>query len=220
MTDEELATLIKAGNTERIPELWAKVEGFIRSRAAKLLGDCQCRNGCTIEDLLHSSYPAFIKAIEYFDPDNEKGGSFLKALSFFLPKSFTAALGQNSRHVDSVLDQAVSLDLRVNQYDDEDDSTLLDFIADDSAVQSFFKRENAVIHENVCNVLYPILDSLSIPQQDVIYARYWLGLTCAEIGQLYGVSRQRIHQIEQSALESIRSHPETSCLKDSGIFDG
>ena len=215
MTNEELAVLIKNGSTELTEKLWNRVHKFIRQQAARYVGKGDSRNGCTIDDLIQSSYPAFIEAIAYYDPDNEKGGSFLKALSFFLSRAFATALCGNS-----VLNQALSLDSEIasGTTNEESDSTLLEIVEDENASSAFDVVENELIQERMRSILYPLLDSLPIPEQEVLYARYWLGMTCAETGKQYGISRQRIHQIEQRAFENIRCRPEAHYLIECGIF--
>jgi len=215
MTNEELAICVKNGERDRIEELWGQVTFFIKKQAIKRLGADVSRNGCTVDDLVQSGYPVPLKAIDYYDPENEKGGGFLKALMFFLPNAFSKALGQNAQGRDSVLDQAASLDAPIKESSSPDgtNATFGDFIEDENSAVPFLRVEDELTHEALCDLLYPILDGLTAPQQEVLYARYWLNMTYAEIGLQYGISRQRVNQIEQSAIEALRRHPRIHALK-------
>ena len=49
-------------------------------------------------------------------------------------------------------------------------------------------------------------------EKEVIHLRYAEGKTLSEIGDIYGVTRERIRQVEQKALRKIeKANPEESC---------
>ena len=96
----------------------------------------------------------------------------------------------------------LSLDNRVN---DEDDATVGDLVADHSVEMpgaSIIKEENK---ETVIN----ILATLSDREKEVMVMRFGLEddnpKTLEEIGQHFGVTRERIRQIETKALRKLRN---------------
>lgn len=96
----------------------------------------------------------------------------------------------------------LSLDNRVN---DEDDATVGDLVADHSVEMpgaSIIKEENK---ETVIN----ILATLSDREKEVVMMRFGLEddnpKTLEEIGQHFGVTRERIRQIETKALRKLRN---------------
>lgn len=208
MTNEELVERIKKGETEKTAELWNRVYKLIRMRSNKWLNGRESVNGYSADDLIQTGFFAFLKAIEYFEP--EKGSSFALVLWFQLSTAFTYALQQNRKEESrDPLNRSTSLDI---QKGDNNELTLEDMVIDESATQEFRDIENLLTHKQLQAVLYPILDSLKISEQEVIYCRYWLGMTCREIAPQYNVSFQRINQIERSALKKIVNHPDAHRL--------
>ena len=207
MTNEELAERIKNGETEKIPELWDQVYKLIHLRAEKWMNGRESVNGHSVDDLMQTGFFAFLKAIEYFEPG--KGSSFAMVLWLQLSTAFRRVL-QLNRNEESrdPLNRSISLDNKIG----ESDGTFEDMVIDESATQDFHEIENLLTHKQLQAVLYPILDSLKISEQEVIYCRYWLGMTCREIAPIYKVSFQRINQIEKSALKHIVNHPDARRL--------
>ena len=105
----------------------------------------------------------------------------------------------------------LSLDNRVN---DEDDATVGDLIADHSVEMpgaSIIKEENK---ETVMN----ILATLSDREKEVMVLRFGLEddqpRTLEEIGQHFGVTRERIRQIETKALRKLRNPVRSKMLHE------
>ena len=113
----------------------------------------------------------------------------------------------------STLNTSTSLNAPVKE--DSDNETELEvFIEDEAALQAFYAVEDKIAHEQLCAVLYPLLNTVSPEGQEVIFAHYWLGLTFEEIGKQYGISRQRVHQIETKALNQLRCNPAVKQLQE------
>lgn len=87
---------------------------------------------------------------------------------------------------------------------DEDDSTLGDFIEDTNAVSP----ETAAIQNSLASSVKTIVCTLPDREQLVIRLRFGLDddnpLTLEEVGNILGVTRERIRQIESSALRRLR----------------
>ncbi len=97
--------------------------------------------------------------------------------------------------------------------DDDDRSTLGDFIADDKIPSPIQESSERILGEQVRD----ILDDLSPKERKILEMRHGLldGVyhTLEEVGKEFGVTRERIRQIEAKALEKIRTHEKSRRLK-------
>lgn len=97
--------------------------------------------------------------------------------------------------------------------DDDDRSTLGDFIADDKIPSPVQESSERILGEQVRD----ILDDLSPKERKILEMRHGLldGVyhTLEEVGKEFGVTRERIRQIEAKALEKIRTHDKSRRLK-------
>lgn len=97
--------------------------------------------------------------------------------------------------------------------DDDEKSTLGDFIADDKIPSPVQESSERILTEQVRD----ILDDLSPKERKILEMRHGLldGVyhTLEEVGKEFGVTRERIRQIEAKALEKIRTHEKARRLK-------
>ncbi len=97
--------------------------------------------------------------------------------------------------------------------DDDERSTLGDFIADDKVPSPVQESSERILTEQV----QQILDDLSPKERKILEMRHGLtdGIyhTLEEVGKEFGVTRERIRQIEAKALEKIRAHGKSQHLK-------
>lgn len=87
----------------------------------------------------------------------------------------------------------------------EDSSKIADFIVDEDSIAP----ENRVSQENLFEDIRKMLNQLSPKERDVLILRYGLDnngakKTLDEIGSQYGVSRERIRQIENRAISKLK----------------
>ena len=110
------------------------------------------------------------------------------------------------RKVMKIAKEPVSLEAPVG---DEEDSSLGDFIADESALQPL----DSAIHSNLKETCSKILSSLTPREERVLRMRFGIDMstdhTLEEVGQQFNVTRERIRQIEAKALRKLK-HPSRS----------
>jgi len=132
-----------------------------------------------------------------------------------LPEEIASEMGieiEKVRHIMKISQDTISLETSVG--DDDDESTLRDFIEDTETVLPSQNAGRQLLREYVKEVLV----ELSPREQKILKMRFGLedGVThtLEEIGQEFGVTRERIRQIEAKALERIRKHKESKRLED------
>ena len=123
-------------------------------------------------------------------------------------------IGADLDKVQTVLDisQAVgSLDVAV---DDDGETSVGDLIADTNAENPYYnmvKEANLQIVENV-------LSTLSTKEADILRMRFGINadkpMTLEEVGQHYGVTRERIRQVENKAIRKLRNPIRAKMLKE------
>ncbi len=97
----------------------------------------------------------------------------------------------------------ISIETPANQKDDS--SKIADFIIDDSHLTP----DTKVTQENLLTDVHKMLNQLNQKEKDVLIMRYGLDdngqkKTLDEIGSRYGVSRERIRQIETRAISKLK----------------
>ncbi len=99
---------------------------------------------------------------------------------------------------------------------DEDESELGDFVADDAVLEPFEEASEHLQQEGVRKAL----EALPERERQVIELRYGLTglepLTLEEVGRTFGVTRERIRQIENNTLKKLKRLPEAQMLRDAG----
>jgi len=97
---------------------------------------------------------------------------------------------------------------------DEDESELGDFVADEAVSEPFEKANEHLQREGVQRAL----DALPERERQVLELRYGLSgmepLTLEEVGEAFGVTRERIRQIENSTLKKLQHLPEAQVLRE------
>src|SRR3990167_4475899 len=131
-----------------------------------------------------------------------------------MPEEIATEMGvevEKVYQIEKISQDTISLELPVG--DDDDRSRLSDFISDDKIVSP----DQEVAHSILTDQITEILDTLSEKERKILEMRHGLldGTyhTLEEVGKEFGVTRERIRQIEAKALEKIRQHEKARRLK-------
>jgi RNA polymerase primary sigma factor len=130
------------------------------------------------------------------------------------PEEIADELQWTAREVKDILRIAqlpVSLEKPIGE---EEDSELGDFVEDEAAESPFERASENLRRENVRRAL----DALPPREREVIEMRYGLrghkARTLEEVGRAFGVTRERIRQIENNTLKKLEGLPEAQRLRD------
>jgi RNA polymerase primary sigma factor len=132
-----------------------------------------------------------------------------------LPEEIASELGlevSKVRYIQKISQDSVSLETPVGE--EGEDSILAEFIADDKVTSPSLDAARSLLK----NRLHEVLVDLTPREQKILALRFGLedGVThtLEEVGQEFGVTRERIRQIEAKALEKIRNHASLKKLRD------
>ena len=108
---------------------------------------------------------------------------------------------------------STSLIVRVGS-DDDDELTLSEFIKDEKSLTP----AQMAAHVLLKNKIHEILIDLTPREQEILKMRFGLEdeitHTLEEVGKKFGVTRERIRQIEAKALEKIKRHSKIRALEE------
>lgn len=132
-----------------------------------------------------------------------------------LPEEIAAEMNmevEKIRHIQKISQETVSLETSVGSEDDE--SVLGDFIEDTETIMPHHAASRKLLKTHITDVL----NDLTPREQKILKIRFGLedgvAHTLEEVGQEFGVTRERIRQIEAKALEKIREHQAIKKLRD------
>lgn len=116
------------------------------------------------------------------------------------------------RHIQKITQEAISLESPVG--DSDEDSTLGELIEDEKTLLP----SQFASHQLLRDQIRAIIKDLSPREQKILQMRFGLEdgatHTLEEVGKEFGVTRERIRQIEAKALDKIRAHERTQRLKE------
>ena len=131
-------------------------------------------------------------------------------------EDIAVATGLDAKLVNDLLaisEDVISFDSPVKKGEDSD-STFGDFIEDEST-----GPEEMIMQGSLKEAVDSLLDTLSDKERDIIERRFGLNnrkpMSLKEIGEVYGLTKERIRQIEKRALERLRTVSEE---RDLSVF--
>jgi len=180
--------------------------------------------GIPLMDLINEGNMGLIKAVEKFDV--KKGFKFisyarwwirhyiLKAIfeqstSIRMPLKYATKFSRDEQAADSdsieqlkILYHTSSLDQKLSE--DENSETILDTIDDGR----YTHPEEIVMEKSLRKIIYEVMEKLKPIEKEVIMRHFGLNgrrpLTLKEIGEKYNLTKERIRQIEHTALQKLR----------------
>ncbi len=124
-----------------------------------------------------------------------------------LPEEVAAEMGvpvDKIYHLIKISQDTVSIDTPLG--DEDDDSSLANFVPDEDTISPETSAARRILRDH----LNEIIGDLAVREQQILEMRFGLkdGVThtLEEVGKVFGVTRERIRQIEAKSLEKIRQH--------------
>ncbi|TSC94141.1 MAG: RNA polymerase primary sigma factor [Parcubacteria group bacterium Licking1014_1] len=117
-------------------------------------------------------------------------------------------------HIRKIAQKAISLETPVGEDKDKQDSILAEFVKDDKTIAPNTEAARKLLKER----LGEISSELTPRELKILYMRFGFedGVmnTLEETGEEFGVTRERIRQIQAKALEKLRKHKDLKKVKD------
>ena len=114
-------------------------------------------------------------------------------------------------YIQKISQEVISLESPVG--DDDEDSTLSDFIKDETSMSPDQLANLALLKDQIQEVLVDLTER----ERKILSMRFGLDdeipHTLEEVGKVFGVTRERIRQIEAKALQKIREHSKAKKLE-------
>lgn len=131
-----------------------------------------------------------------------------------MPEEIAAEMGlevDKVHYLSKISEKTVSLETPVGE--DEEDSILAEFVADEKTPLPSTEASREFLKEKIRE----ILKDLHPREKKILEMRFGLedGIshTLEEVGEAFGITRERVRQIENKALEKIRHHKDLKKLK-------
>ncbi|MBI4160176.1 sigma-70 family RNA polymerase sigma factor [Candidatus Wolfebacteria bacterium] len=116
------------------------------------------------------------------------------------------------RHIQKISQEVISLEAPVGE--DDEDLTLSEFIKDEKSLTPAQITAQTLLRDKIREILI----DLSPREQEILKLRFGLddGIphTLEEVGKKFGVTRERIRQIEAKALTKIKAHTKAEQLEE------
>ena len=129
-------------------------------------------------------------------------------------KEIAAHMGVELDKVQTVMDLAQATTSLDTPVDDEGETCMGDLIADHSAENPMAN----IIHEANSQIIAAVFDTLGAREAEILKMRFGINaekaMTLEEVGQHYGLSKERIRQIENKAIRKLRNPVRAKMLKE------
>lgn len=218
MSNEELVAAIKDGVTERMGELWERVEKLVKWKAKRVMTVLEGRPGCGVEfeDLYQSGYLAMVEAVNTYDP--AAGGTFSTWLMYHLKSVFAEMTGyRTQKGRQEPLNNYLSLDTPLT--DDSDSNNLMDVVADPAGMQWRESIEESMWRKELQEAVEAALLTVPAQYREILRLRYWEDMTLEDVGNLRGISKERVRQMENKGIRILRQPKTASQLYTFCNFD-
>lgn len=132
-------------------------------------------------------------------------------------KEIAEKLGIELDKVQTVMDIAQATTSLDTPVDDDGETTMGDLVADYAAENPY---QNLVKQANI-EIVDSVLSTLSTKEADILRMRFGINadkpMTLEEVGQHYGVTRERIRQVENKAIRKLRNPIRANMLREAMV---
>ena len=227
----ELAQAIKRGDRRALEKLTRANLRFVVSVAKQYQNQ-----GLSLPDLINEGNLGLIKAAEKFD--ETRGFKFISYAVWWIRQSILQALAEQSRIVRLPLNHerrpspeelADELDIPVDKISDTlkvsgrhisvdapfvegEDNSLLDVLVNDDAPIA----DRSLMNESLAKEIDRALATLTERECEIIKMFFGIGcqeMTLEEIGDKFGLTRERVRQIKEKAIRRLRQGTRSKLLK-------
>ena len=198
MSNEELAVRIKAGERDRLLELWVQVKDLVAWYAVRRYNAAPGLGGVEVDDLIQSGFIAMVEAVESFDPG--AGYKFSTWMKRPLQTAFAKAGGYlTEKQKMDPLHRCDSLDRPVGE---DDGDTLGDLqAAPDDDMEA---AERRIWLEQLRAALDKAVATLPAEWEELIDRHYYLGETLQQTADSMGWTRYEVKCQTAKALKNLR----------------
>lgn len=218
MSNEELVAVIQAGAVDLMGQLWEQMAGLVKWKAKQVMTAMEgCPgHGVEFEDLYHSGYSAMVAAVNTFDP--AAGSKFSTWFMYYLKTAFEEATGyRTQKGRQEPLNNYLSLDTPLT--DDADSDDLMDVVADPAGLQWRESLEETMWRKQLQEAVGAALLTVPAQYREILRLRYWEDMTLDDIGDLRGISCERVRQMENKGIRILRQPKTASQLYAFYDFD-
>ena len=230
----ELAQRIRKGDRAALEKLTRANLRFVVSVAKQYQNQ-----GLSLPDLINEGNLGLIKAAEKFD--ETRGFKFISYAVWWIRQSILQALAEQSRIVRLPLNQVGSLNKiskAFSKFEQEnerrpspeeladeleipvddapfvegEDNSLLDVLVNDDSPMA----DRSLVNESLSREIDRALSTLTEREKEIIQMFFGIGtqeMTLEEIGDKFGLTRERVRQIKEKAIRRLRQNSRSKLLK-------
>lgn len=196
MINEDLVQLYQSGDKQALNKLVELNDKIVYSIANKFY--VEKSNSIDIDDLIQEGFVGLILAADKYKTDIENPAKFSTYAVYWIRQKISRFIeGKNTN-------DEVSLNTSVGE---DDNSELIDYIED--VDYGFENVEEKIYNKELRIELDSIMDkTLTLKEREILELRHgWDNnkcMNCAEIGELFSVTRPHINNIEKRAYRKLR----------------
>lgn len=204
MSNEELVQLYQTGDKIAIEELVINNSGIVYKIANKYNG---VNREMTIDDLIQEGTIGLIEAAKRYDFNNEKKAKFITYAIYYIDRYINLCVnGRSSKDVgnNKFYSDCTSLNSSIGKESEDERINFIECI--DYGIENV--EEKLYIEKLREDLEKVMIENNTLQEREVLKFHYgWDCKSCTleYIGDMLGISRERVRQIESKALRKIRT---------------